>query len=243
MKKICTKCKELKTLLEFYSKPKYKDGLSPHCKVCSNEGSRQSRKKKKEIYVEKAKNRRENYSEEQKLLEKISKQKYVENNKEKVIQSKTKYYERVKQEAEPGHLLKKLYLENEKKKERVLNKGKREENIRRIKREWNLRNKEYRIFSLASRKAKKIKAQPAWANAEKMKRIYKDARELSKDERNFHVDHIVPLCSNVVCGLHCEFNLQPLDSYENLIKGNRYWPDMPEYTKEFLKYAEDFNKK
>jgi hypothetical protein len=42
-----------------------------------------------------------------------------------------------------------------------------------------------------------------------------------------HVDHIVPLVSKFVCGLHCEANLQLLPGPENQRKGNRVWPDMP----------------
>jgi hypothetical protein len=33
--------------------------------------------------------------------------------------------------------------------------------------------------------------------------------------------------SKKVCGLHCWANLQLLDPMINVIKSNRYWPDMP----------------
>jgi hypothetical protein len=43
----------------------------------------------------------------------------------------------------------------------------------------------------------------------------------------FHVDHIVPLVSDKVCGLHTFANLQILEGVANRSKGNRHWPGMP----------------
>lgn len=42
----------------------------------------------------------------------------------------------------------------------------------------------------------------------------------------YDIDHIVPLTSDYVCGLHCPFNLQVIPKSENIDKGNRWWPDM-----------------
>lgn len=81
----------------------------------------------------------------------------------------------------------------------------------------------------AYRRARKFKATPTWANLSVIKKIYKEAHKLSKSSGTVHhVDHIVPLNSNIVCGLHCEDNLQILPAFENLSKGNKYWPNMPE---------------
>lgn len=44
----------------------------------------------------------------------------------------------------------------------------------------------------------------------------------------FEVDHIIPLQSKIVCGLHNEANLSVIPAIENNRKGNRYWPDMPD---------------
>lgn len=41
------------------------------------------------------------------------------------------------------------------------------------------------------------------------------------------VDHIVPILSGVVCGLHWHGNMRVVTKAENASKGNRHWPDMP----------------
>jgi hypothetical protein len=41
------------------------------------------------------------------------------------------------------------------------------------------------------------------------------------------VDHVVPLVSGLVCGLHNEANLSVIPASLNRSKGNRFWPGMP----------------
>ncbi len=79
----------------------------------------------------------------------------------------------------------------------------------------------------AKRKASKIKATPVWANKEAIKDMYQLATIFKRTGINMHVDHIIPLQSKLVCGLHCEANLQLMPAYENKSKGNYHWPDMP----------------
>ena len=79
---------------------------------------------------------------------------------------------------------------------------------------------------------KKMNAMPKWANQFFMEEAYDLAARRTAIKcggiAKWAVDHIVPLQSKLVCGLHVEHNLQVIPSVQNIRKGNRYWPDMPE---------------
>jgi hypothetical protein len=93
---------------------------------------------------------------------------------------------------------------------------------------WASNNKDSRQASDAKRKAAKIQATPEWADQAKIKEFYAAADFLGMVTGEWHhVDHIVPLRSTKVCGLHTEQNLQVLPASDNLRKSNRHWPDMP----------------
>lgn len=79
------------------------------------------------------------------------------------------------------------------------------------------KNKDSGIFReyAANRRARKLHATPSWANLDIIKRIYENAEGM-------HVDHIIPLQGELVCGLHVENNLQYLTAEENLRKSNTF---------------------
>lgn len=93
---------------------------------------------------------------------------------------------------------------------------------------WRTANPE-KVSAYKSRyRASKLKATPIWANTTKIEEFYYTANMLGMHTGDwYHVDHIVPLQSKRVCGLHCEHNLQVLLGVDNICKNNRLWPDMP----------------
>ena len=93
---------------------------------------------------------------------------------------------------------------------------------------WAAANKDRLAAKSAARRALKLQATPAWVEWEAINAFYADAQaRTAATGQPYHVDHIVPLKSKLVCGLHCLANLRVIPGIENLTKGNRSWPDMP----------------
>jgi len=88
--------------------------------------------------------------------------------------------------------------------------------------EYNKKHRAKRTANEGRRRASKKNATPPWADLKEIDHIYELARE-----KGLEVDHIVPLVSNIVSGLHVPANLRCIPSELNRSKSNRYWPDMP----------------
>lgn len=87
---------------------------------------------------------------------------------------------------------------------------------------WSENNRDLvRAFAM-KHYAQRMRAVPRWADHDKIKLVYQKANEWG-----MQVDHVVPLQSDTVCGLHVWENLQLLAPSINASKQNRYWPDMP----------------
>ena len=106
-----------------------------------------------------------------------------------------------------------------------LARAKNPEKARAACRAWEKLNSHKKAESRARRRALQHEATPAWADRSKMTDIYKQSRSISEQTGIPHeVDHIYPLRSRVVCGLHIETNLRIIPANENRIKSNK----MPE---------------
>ncbi len=89
---------------------------------------------------------------------------------------------------------------------------------------WKKKNKDRCNANHAKYRASKIKATPTWLtieHLEQMRLIYERCEQLTLDTGIMHhVDHIIPLRGETVCGLHVPWNLQILTAFENISKHN-----------------------
>lgn len=77
----------------------------------------------------------------------------------------------------------------------------------------------------------KKEATPSWCDMALVKALYRHARALTKEAGvRHHVDHIVPLRHELVCGLHVHNNLRVIPADENWRKHNSFDPDLTDFT-------------
>ncbi|MGZ8888043.1 MAG: hypothetical protein ACXW1D_00640 [Halobacteriota archaeon] len=98
--------------------------------------------------------------------------------------------------------------------------------------DYYARNKSDYRKRVMDRIAKKNMATPKWADTEWEQFVIREIYHLASLRQEMlgvelHVDHTVPLQSDIVCGLHCSANLEVVTAKYNRAKGNHYWKDMP----------------
>lgn len=104
------------------------------------------------------------------------------------------------------------------------------EKCQEMRKAWREQNKGKVREYCAHRRAALRKATPSWASRKEMQYIHKLAAG-----RGLVVDHIVPINSDIVCGLNTPDNLRCIPESLNSFKGNRYWEDMPDETNKFFR--------
>lgn len=197
--KVCTKCHIAKPVGEFYSHHQTKDGLRPLCKRCKIEHTANWQRANPDKVRAYAKRwRRANG---------------------KIAVQRSERWRKANPERAAGYSARWRKANPE-----LSARGAAARTAR-----WVKANPGRAAELKMRRNAQKLCATPAWANEFFIAEIYHLAQLRTKlTGIKWHVDHIVPLRSKRVCGLHVEHNLQVLPAAKNESKSNRYWPDMPE---------------
>jgi hypothetical protein len=197
--KTCSKCGVEKDGALFHKNKQAKDGLHPYCAACKTAMDRARFHQLEDLTAHRARvaRWREENPERAKELERAAHQKHKDKRNE----------------------YSKLYREQNLEKTRALC------------RKWAKDNPLKMLETNAKRRAQKAKAIPAWANDEFDAFVMQEAYDVAKSRSTatgipWHVDHVVPLRSEFVCGLHCSANIQVITAMENHVKGNRVWPSM-----------------
>ena len=152
-------------------------------------------------------------------LSKIKKE-YRLKNKDKLKEYRLKNKDKIKKhhQSEKYKTTKRLYRLNNIEFIKQINRNyylNNKDKIIKYSKEYRLKNPNFKRSHCAKRRAIKLNATPKFANLNKIKEIYKNC------PKGYVVDHIIPLQSKIVCGLHVEWNLQYLTPSENSSKSNR----------------------
>lgn len=66
-------------------------------------------------------------------------------------------------------------------------------------------------------------ATPPWVDRRAIDALRAEARSLTESTGVLHeLDHVYPICSDTICGLHVHTNLRIVTSAVNLAKSNRW---------------------
>ena len=211
--KICVACGEKKPLEDFYPRKDRAAGRVSRCRMCSREYGRawgQRHRTKCSAYSKK-------WYEKNRQQCAINHTKWATKNHSKILAKA-----RLWRDAHPEY---RGYA-------RAKAEQWRRENTHRFRksvRDWQRSHPERVNAYAAARKLSRMNATPLWANKEIISEFYAVASIRTRlTGKSHHVDHVVPIVSKRVCGLHVEGNLQILLGPDNSGKGNRHWPDMPD---------------
>lgn len=223
----CTKCKHDLPTSSFNKMSSAKDGMQRYCRECQK--AKFSEYCANPDSIKKMRERSAEYREENKdLIVRRRWERYHLTDYGDVLRQRSAEYGRKNRDIISTRMAE-YRIENREKISESRRAYRREnsEYISVYDREYRKKNRPKIRQINAKRRFRRKNAVPAWSDISAVNRFYEEADRLTLESGvEYQVDHIVPLVSDLVCGLHCEANLQVITKYENILKGNRYWPGM-----------------
>jgi hypothetical protein len=211
--KICSKCGDMKSLTEFRQ---VRSSHRSDCKACE-----------RARYVEYAKQNSESIKTRMNAWRNEHKEllleKRISRRAETNDASRAAYHADIEKSRARAIVNTRRYREKNRDIERIRNR----ERMRAAYREKYRSDPDYFHEANARRRAAHKSKMPPWADVFAIRLVYRQARAMRNAGDDCHVDHVVPLHSPLVCGLHVQNNLVIVSAFENRSKGNRHWPDMP----------------
>lgn len=222
--KVCCACKQEKDAASFFKDKNQKDGLYRCCKACHLVKTKRWKQANKDKVNSASTSR---YAAKREVLRPMQLA-WERNNAPKIAAQRKRRYD-----AEPERFRANVAAWSRKNPERAKEIGRssywknRERALAGLRR-YKAENPEVLKLLELKRMLAKQQAHPAWANSFFIGEAYRLAKLREKVcGGKWHVDHVVPLQSKLVCGLHVEHNLQVIPDRVNMRKSNRHWPDMP----------------
>lgn len=228
----CSKCGETKPIDLFKKDSNSKNGVKSYCKACAAANAREWYSKN----TDKAKSSRKEYREANiEASRERNREHYRANADAYIARARAAYFAnpsaakaRIKAWAveNRAHVLEKLAVWRRVNAERLREQNRvryaaAPERFAASRLKWQRKNPGKVRSYCADYRARKIGATPSWANKAYIRLWYEVSRlEEARTGRKCHVDHIVPLNSPVVCGLHVETNLCVMFAEDNIRKGN-----------------------
>lgn len=201
--KKCAKCKSVKLRAEFNRNKSKPDGLGSECRACANAHSKKYHSENAQARIESMRARYRANPEEYKDRAR----KWEKENSQKRAEVKAAYREK--------------YREKIKEFSRI-DWAKHGDKRRANKKEYRANNPGIGAEHVRARQTRKVQAMPTWADREAIKALYRQSAFATRITGiEYHVDHYFPLKSDVVCGLHNEFNLRVVPATVNLSKANK----------------------
>ena len=221
--KVCFKCKEEKSLIEFHKYIRSKDGYKGRCKECIKLDSTKYYQKNKEDIIHRGKKYAKSYYEENKTKKLIYQKKYREKNKDKISLRMSTY--RVKNKENIADYRKDYYEKtNERQKIRLKYKN---DNL------FRLANKTRALIGFSLRRKKYTKKTKTYkilgCTYEDFSKHLESRFTENMNWNNmdkWEIDHIIPLASanneEELIKLNHYKNTQPLWRYDNRSKSDDY---------------------